>query len=595
LRIWHKLTRNPQATVPRHVICFDCETEPKPLGKDLTLHNLKLGTACIVRRPHKNWTHPKFTTFKTIDEFWTWLDRQLKERSLTYVFAHNIDFDFWVVNGFSELRKRGWNIDSWTVDNNRFIVRARKSHMTLLFLDTLNFVKTDLKSIGKAVGLPKLEIDFRTCREEELETYCRRDTEILLKFVLRWIEFVEKYDLGHFQATLASQAFAAYRHRFYTKDIYIHAHDKALELERLAYRGGRTECFYLGKIEGQKFYRLDVNSMYPYVMKEHEYPCKFVVYHPHPDLQGLYNALRNYAVIADVEVCTDKPAIGIKTERLIFPTGQFRAVLTSPELEYLIQNGKILNVSRYAIYERENLFEDYVNFFWSLKDTAREQDNGFEYAIAKLFLNSLYGKWGQKRQVIKIIEEKTQIPNGFYHGFSSVTGKEFKMWVIDGTAFEQVAEEEAYNSFPAISAFITAYARTYLWSLIERAGAKHCYYCDTDSLIVDQEGFDNLRDMIDDSRIGALRLQGEADYLEIRGLKDYTFGDEVRHKGISPNAEQAEDNVFTQDQFLKTKSLIRLGEIKGAAVRKITKVLTHEYKKGNVNPDGWITPYEMKA
>jgi len=104
-------------------------------------------------------------------------------------------------------------------------------------------------------------------------------------------------------------------------------------------------------------------------------------------------------------------------------------------------------------------------------------------------LNSLYGKFGQRtskvvytgkngkvkdtrRLIIDIKTHKTSIHQVFF-GRETITAQ---------------GENEAVNSMPAISAHVTDYARLYLWKLIDAADIKNCYYCDTDSIIVNQSG-----------------------------------------------------------------------------------------------------------
>ncbi|GAH94157.1 unnamed protein product, partial [marine sediment metagenome] len=81
-----------------------------------------------------------------------------------------------------------------------------------------------------------------------------------------------------FSITKASQAFCAYRFRFMDHKIYIHNDVTVQNLERSAYIGGRVECFRLGKIPGKQFVSMDINSMYPFVMKAEKYPYELVSY-----------------------------------------------------------------------------------------------------------------------------------------------------------------------------------------------------------------------------------------------------------------------------------------------------------------------------
>ena len=96
-------------------------------------------------------------------------------------------------------------------------------------------------------------------------------------------------------------------------------------MARDSYIGGRTECFRIGTFDGPLYY-IDVNSMYPSVMKTGDYPTK---------LQGVYKNiedrevdiwLREKCFIAEVTLSTDIPIYPlVNNGRLIFPTGTFKA------------------------------------------------------------------------------------------------------------------------------------------------------------------------------------------------------------------------------------------------------------------------------
>ena len=42
------------------------------------------------------------------------------------------------------------------------------------------------------------------------------------------------------------------------------------------------------------------------------------------------------------------------------------------------------------------LFKDYIEYFYELKENAAKNGDAAQKVIAKLFLNSLYGKFGTK-------------------------------------------------------------------------------------------------------------------------------------------------------------------------------------------------------
>jgi len=155
-------------------------------------------------------------------------------------------------------------------------------------------------------------------------------------------------------------------------------------------------------------------------------------------------------------------------------------------------------------------------------------------------------------------------------------------------------ELEASNSMPAISAHVTDYARLYLWKLIEAAGTGNCFYCDTDSIIVNQAGMKKLILFCDPDRLGWLKVEKESKEVEIRGAKNYTFGGEDTIKGIPKKAKRNKDGSFTYPVFPSMIRELRAGIKEDYRVEGQTKRLTGIYDKGIVTKNGRVKPYRLK-
>lgn len=594
MRKWHRLRDNKTTALPTRLIFYDTETEEERIDAETVKHKLKLGCACWVERSHGNTRqHEKWLTFRTVNEFWDWVEGRVKQGSRTYLLAHNQHFDFIVVDGFRQLALRGWELTQIIVDSNLFIATFRKGKYSLKVLDTTNWFKFSLRTLGERLGLKKLEVDFKSVSERELEVYCRRDVEILKETFLHWIEFIKRHDLGNFRDTISSQAFQAFRHRFMKHEIWIHGHEEALRLERESYRGGRSEAFRLGEIQEQ-VYALDFNSLYPSVMIDNVYPTKFVKHIRNAKLDRLKRALKRFLVIAKVRVKIDEPAIALKGERLIFPVGEFDVALTSPELEYVLHNGKILKVYEYNIYEGAKIFETYVKELYGLREEYKKKGDTVGNLMTKLMLNSLYGKFGQKQDVTELVGDAPAERFSFEECIDAETGEKFRMFVFGGKVWvKKRGFKEAFNSFPAIASFVTAYGRMKLWNAIKKAGRENVYYCDTDSLFVNQQGYERLKDELDDYKLGALKCEKMGKKLVIFNVKDYVFEDKVKCKGIRRDAVKVSENVYRQPRFLKFLSLARLKSLDAAIVKDVTKTLRREYLKGTVQEDGTVTPFVL--
>ena len=588
----HVLRPNHKNQLPRFIIAVDTETEPIKLDSETEKHVLKLGYAIYWDRLHDK---KEYFYFESPEEFWKFVKSKTKPETKLYVFAHNFDFDWQVLQGWEMPPKIIKGDYMFTIfDSSNFIINFRTANKcSLVFLSTTNYFKTSLRNIGELLGLNKMDVDFNESSKEYLKEYCKRDTEIVLEIVKYYLDFLKRYDLGNFKYTAAGQSFTAYRHRFMPYKIYIHSNPEVVQLERESYRGGRNECFFIGRIEGETVYKLDINSMYPYVMKTYEYPTKLIKHFKNVPTQRLYDFMKHYLVIARVKVKLNKPCIGKKETKLIFPIGTFETVLCSPEIELVKRHGCILEVKEVALYEKAPIFKDFIEFFYNMRLKHKQEGNEIMQFFDKLLMNSLYGKFGEK---IELFEPVGLTERGHYE-IQKVYDMDNKKWIyrkiINGRIYQKVGYQEGWDSFVAIASFVTSYARCYLWELIETANINNVYYCDTDSLFVDKEGYENLKEYLDNKELGKLKLEDETEFLEIRNCKDYTFNTEVKRKGIRKDAKQIGENEFIQVQFVKNKGNLSDYKEDGAIVKTITKELKGTYDKGVLLPNGKVIPIRL--
>jgi len=591
----HIISRNESERYPKVMIFFDVESVKEERGDDIDKAVFRLGVSCYVKYDSdKGVKKEEWFYFNRVMDFWKWVDERVKKKSLLRMFALNVDFDFRVLEGFKQLKELGYEVNHLIYDNNRVIVRFKKGDKRLVILDIGNYFKMSVRRIGKSIGLSKLLMPSFDESDEKWFEYCKRDVEIIKEVMLQLMSYLKKNELSSFKDTLASIAFSSYKHKFMKIPIYIHTNEEAIELEKSAYHGGRCECFFIGEIKGEKVYKLDVNSLYPYVMFKYDYPIRLLFVKDNVSLNDLKRCLDRYLVIGDVLIEINKPIICVKRERLIFPVGSFRCVLTSPELRLVEKYGKIIECYKLSAYDYGKIFYDYVQYFYAQRVKFKEESNKAFELFAKGLLNSLYGKFGQQVVEWKKVGE-TDEEDGYYEIYDSVENRKVKYRVINGIVFKEETEKRLANdSFIAIPCFVTAYGRCEVFKFLEIIGEGNCYYIDTDSFFVNKEGFKRVNSFIDKRKLGYLKIEMTANYLKINGLKDYQFGKEVKVKGIKSNAKKISDGVYIQDQFEKFRSAIRNNRVNEVVISSMEKRLRREYNKGIVKEDGWVVPFVLR-
>lgn len=590
-RKYHYLKANARSERVQAAIFYDTETRQIPVGKNKVGHKLTFGWAAYVsRRGGGGWNKPIWQRFTSPEEFWDFVERMQRPKVKCFMFCHNSNFDIPVLDLFKVAGEAGWILDMAVIDAPPLMLRWKKKGSTLMHLDTLNFYKMSLAEMGKYIGLPKLDMPDVTISSEEGDTYCKRDVEIMVKAMFKWWDFISDNDLGGCASTLAGQAFRTFRHAFMSHDILIDGNEKATAVSRSAYYGGRSECFRLGLIK-EKLYQVDVNSMYPAMMFEHDLPCKVLGHKADIDLKRMRSYLERYAVCARCDLDTDEPVYSKREgQKLIFPTGRFTTSLSTPEIIYALDKGHLLKVHEAALYHKAPIFREYVDFFYNHRLKAKAEGRDEDALLYKLLLNTLYGKTAQRGTVWEKDDNIEDLTAKKWTYYNVETGEEVKYRQMGGLVQRQETEAESRQSFPAIAAHVTAYARVHLWKLIDKAGRDNVYYCDTDSLLVNEKGFQLLQDELDENLLGALKVEDTFEDAEIFASKDYRFGLKHRHKGVKKNAVWLKDNAVTQEQWSSLKGLINSGKMSMPTTTKREKTLHRIYTRGRVLPTGAIVP-----
>ena len=590
----HILKREKSLIIPRHVIFFDTETDQLiQLNGDIK-QVFKLGWVCYYRRPYgRNLEKLEWCFFDNIPDFWQFIFTHCEKKRRLWVIACNMSFDFTIVQGWKYLGQAKFKLRFFHNTGSTCIISVKSKNGTIVFIDSMNWFRESVAASGVRLGIPKLNIDFGSADVSYLSTYCKRDVEILVALFKDFVKFLEANRISRVCYTIASTAMAAYLFGFYDHKIYIHNNEQAIDLERESYRGGRVECFFLGHLKTGPFHVVDVNSLYATVMYREKFPCRFLKTRAGCSIDTLRYNLQSGAAVARVLIETDEPVYAVKRDRTIFPVGRFWATLTTPELIYALKHDHILKVDRFVFYEHEKLFARYVKRMYALRMEFKSAGTPSYSEICKLLLNSLYGKFGQKAEIWEKIGDCPGERDRTEAVYLPDRNRRGMIRYLLGEIFELTGYEECFNSFPAIASTVTAYARMYLYELMRVVGSGNYFYCDTDSLIVNDKGLANLGSLINDLDLGCLKVEESTPWVNISGLKDYETCNKTVIKGISKKALQLKAGVYSQDQWPSLRGILRGPNSDSYTVKKVIKTLTRKYTKGEVSRDGWIHPFSL--
>jgi hypothetical protein len=340
-----------------------------------------------------------------------------------------------------------------------------------------------------------------------------------------------------------------------------------------AYVGGRCENFGLGIFEHQDY--LDINSSYPYQMKERVYPDMNSYRYRTGDLEALKLYMDELEGQAHITVRAPKnlsiPFLHHKREdgKLIFPTGEFTGWFTFPEVRKALEIGyKVLDVIEIATFERmKSPFVEYVDAMMKLKVQKETKQ------AAKLLMNGLSGKFGQMAPTEdrwREVEEGEDLSNYDPDNLHVLdAGGNNQVWLYDDSEREEEGDGFAETSYPLMVAYITAWGRIQEYEAMQAIGFDHVHYMDTDSIIADREAVQAAikagKIKIDKKELGAYDLEHEDITVEIKGLKNYRIYEDNNYvykmKGIPSRymAEMWRTGEAHMQVAIKRKTALRTG------------------------------------
>lgn len=468
-------------------------------------------------------------------------------------------------------------------------------------LDSLKiFPNFSVEKVAEGFNLPirKLSIDYRKKRPkgwkltpEEID-YIRNDVEIMA----RALKIM--FDKNLKKMTIAGDAFQSYkdfvpnfRKRF---PVLPEVVDSDI---RLAYRGGFTYVndIYKEKEVGRGIC-IDKNSMYPSKMVQKPLP-----YGMPEHFDGEYQYDESMPLFIQSISCRFKlkknkiPNRQLKNNLSFIPNEYLSSSndeivtlsLCSPDYELFKENYNIDHITYnggWKFRQCTGMFDRYINYWMEQKIKAGKEGNKPLRQIAKLMLNSLYGRFGLS------INAQQKYPYLDHDGI---------------LRFALLPPEKREPVYIPVACFITAYGRVDTirtsqeirdYSL-KKYGFDAYLYSDTDSIhcMINDEDLDNLKDdiFIDDFELGAWAKESEFDRAIFIRQKCYVEESDGKLNVTVAGMPKYLTPLITFKNFKKgfstegltLKEMVNLASKNGATEEEIKKLhhkLTYKYVKGGV-------------
>jgi len=303
----------------------------------------------------------------------------------------------------------------------------------------------------------------------------------------------ENFDISP-SLTIASTAVRAWEHTLNEGDKFYVLSNMEDKWMRKYYYGALTGLTTTKTQSNVETY--DINSSYPSIMESFPMPTKWEW------IAGveLGDWILEHDGFVDCVVRTPDdlvvPILPTRDDKghMIWRRGMFATSVTIPELRFALKHGyELLELRRVCIFrESKIVFESVVQKCRTLR---REYRGTNIEQVAKLIQNSLYGKFGARRErIVSVVVDDLDS--------------------LDADLFPTVipwlyldVKEQRVRALPHWAAWITGHARLYLLETIYRIGPDKVIYYDTDSITVRRGTFPV--DLIDPAAYGFWKREKE--------------------------------------------------------------------------------------
>ena len=525
---------------------------------------------------------------------------RIKKENNPYIYFHNLKFDgefilfYLMTNDYEWVESREKRTKTFSTlisDMGLFYsievyFEVGKKVKKVTFIDSLKIINQTVESMPKTFKIEenKLEIDYNLPREkghiltEEEKAYVKNDVVIVAK-ALSYL-----FSMGLTKMTAGSNALSEYKeitriNRF--RSLYKPLNYDIDKDIRRAYRGGFTYLnpIYKNKSVGEGEV-LDVNSLYPSVMYNEILPFGEPFFY-----EGEYQEDKVYPLYIQRLTCSFKlkegkiPTIQIKHSRFVdneYLTDSgiepVALTLTSIDLKLFLEQYDVWDLhyeSGWKFKGMRGLFTKYIDKWIGVKNESTLSGNKGMRQVAKIMLNSLYGKFATSLDV------QSKIP----------------YLEDDIVRYRLGIKDKKDGVYLPMGAFITAYARdkTIRTSQaikdysIKKYGIDMYCYSDTDSIhtILPIEELEQFCE-IDDVKLGAWKH--ESHFERAKFIRQKTYLEEINGEiqiTCAGLPQRCYDQVTWENfkEGLKVEGKLAFHHVRGGVILTETEFTIKEDKK----------------
>ena len=504
----HYLRGNKGERSPHRLLVFDTEAATIP-GDEREVQVLRVWCARLINRHGRRPKEPRETDSvgETAEELVDCVESAARASETLWVFTHNLSYDLVLTRLPLHLLARGWQLGRHNLASEAPWALFRRGSLSIRLADSWSWLPVSVKVLGNALGMSKPDLPEDDADVSAWAVRCQADLDITSTAIVRLMDEWDARRLGWWSITGPATGWNSYlhmsapptakqtggsrqtvderkvgerhRHPVITPDA------DARAFERQSLYSGRRDVWTRGRVKGGPFVDLDFRNAHLAVCAAFLLPCKRTVHFDSLELDDWHLRAQETSVIAECVVDAREPRYPLRWRNaVVHPVGRFKTILCGPELKDAAERGELVSVGAGYSYRLSKHMQPWAQ--WAL-GILRDEAGDVEPTL-RVFLKgasrTVPGRWAM------LTARDVNTGPSVLGGWSlepmmfGTPAKRGALIHLGDTWVEQVRDQEAEDSFPAVLAFIQSHVRVLLNRAIDRLGGGEVLQCNTDSMLV---------------------------------------------------------------------------------------------------------------
>lgn len=555
----HLIRENKGSRMPRHFVYLDTEARIDTVGA-VEHQSWRLGVTC-----YDGWDRhrgvprePVWMRWADTESLWAYVSGLAEPRSRLIVCAHNLGYDLRISKALYLLPAEGWSLERFSLTARNVMVTWRRGDKaSLVMMDSFTYLPMSLARIGKLVGVRKPDLPDQSSNEGWWER-CEGDVQILRDAMRQIWAMIEDGNLGNWQRTGAGMAWANWRHRHYTHKVLVHQDQGAKDAETEATYTARCEAWRWGKFRGQPFTEWDYPLAYPRVALDTSLPVALVGHLDRVPDRCLSRATSAYRYLIRATVSTSAPTLPRRDETgFIWPVGTFTGWWWDHELGYALEQGATAVPLEAFMYRGKPALSAWARWVIEVAEGGGDEWTPCQRAAVKHWGRALIGRFAVRYAPWDYFGEGLDGAISAMTMHDHDTGQASTLLLLGDKSYIAGDKEYGSDSVPAINSAILSEARIRLYEAMYVAGLENVYYVDTDCLITDQGGSDNLTAYLSGHELYGLRPKRRHNTMKIWGPRAMTTDRGRKVAGVPTGAKRTSEANYAGESWESLPAALR--------------------------------------